>query len=297
MHLTTSTRQPLKKVSAGFCHSQSILYHHKKQHIPSSTTMQLVPNILALDFDGVLCDGLLEYFQAAWRTYRLIWQPANPTPPDNLAEKFYRLRPVIETGWEMPILIHALIQGIDEPQILKEWPQIAQSILLQENLKATDLGAKLDNLRDEWIASDLNDWLSYHRFYPGTIEKLKPLLSSPHKIVIITTKEGRFVRQLLQQQNLDFPEKNIFGKEQKRPKYTILKELIDNSPQIPEIWFIEDRLKTLELVLQQPDLTKVRLFLADWGYNTASERNQAQLNPHIKLLSLTQFAGNFNTWL
>ena len=26
-------------------------------------------NLFAFDFDGVLCDGLREYFQAAWRTY------------------------------------------------------------------------------------------------------------------------------------------------------------------------------------------------------------------------------------
>jgi 3-deoxy-D-manno-octulosonate 8-phosphate phosphatase KdsC-like HAD superfamily phosphatase len=27
------------------------------------------PQTLALDFDGVLCDGLLEYFETAWRAY------------------------------------------------------------------------------------------------------------------------------------------------------------------------------------------------------------------------------------
>ncbi|MCT7951783.1 HAD family hydrolase [Ancylothrix sp. C2] len=259
--------------------------------------MLLAPNILALDFDGVLCDGLLEYYQAAWRTYTLIWQPPNPTPPADLAPKFYRLRPVIETGWEMPLLIHALIQGIDEPQILKNWPSIAQTLLLQENLKAVELGAKLDNLRDQWIATNLNDWLSYHRFYPGTLEKIKQLLETSHKTVIITTKEGRFVRQLLEQQNLNFPEQLIFGKEQKRPKQTILKELIDHSPPNTLIWFVEDRLKTLQLVQQQPDLAGVGLFLADWGYNTADERNQAQLNPQIHLLSLPQFAGDFSGWV
>lgn len=259
--------------------------------------MLLAPNILALDFDGVLCDGLLEYFQAAWRTYSLIWPTSNSTPED-LAPKFYRLRPVIETGWEMPLLIRALIQGIDESEILKNWPSIAQSLLRQENLQSADLGAKLDNLRDEWIATNLNDWLSYHRFYPGTVEKLKHLLQTTPKTVIITTKEGRFVRQLLAQQNLDFPDEHIFGKEQKRPKYIILKELLDTTPEENSvIWFVEDRLNTLEKVNQQPELANVRLFLADWGYNTVVERNQAQLYPHIHLLSLPQFAGDFSGWL
>ena len=32
------------------------------------------PTVLALDFDGVLCNGLSEYFQTAWRTYSQFWQ-------------------------------------------------------------------------------------------------------------------------------------------------------------------------------------------------------------------------------
>jgi len=69
--------------------------------------------ILALDFDGVICDGLIEYFQTAWRTYCQIWKPSLPTPPAGAAS-FYQLRPVIETGWEMPVLIRALVLGITE---------------------------------------------------------------------------------------------------------------------------------------------------------------------------------------
>ena len=30
--------------------------------------------ILALDFDGVICDGMAEYWQTAWRTYTQVWQ-------------------------------------------------------------------------------------------------------------------------------------------------------------------------------------------------------------------------------
>ncbi|NET61482.1 MAG: HAD family hydrolase, partial [Symploca sp. SIO2E6] len=65
--------------------------------------------IIALDFDGVLCDGLLEYFQASWYTYCQVWNPDSQKPPEDLAQKFYPLRPVIETGWEMPVLVRALI--------------------------------------------------------------------------------------------------------------------------------------------------------------------------------------------
>lgn len=246
-----------------------------------------IVGILALDFDGVLCDGLIEYFETAWRTYCQIWNLSNPAPPLEIAESFYRLRPVIETGWEMPILVKALINGVSEPEILQQWSKIAQAILLEDKLVASDIALKLDQIRDEWISSDLTSWLNLHRFYPGVVEKMQSLVDSQLQPIIITTKEGRFVSQLLQQQGVEMPSKLIVGKESKRPKHQILKELIAKTKV--KIWFVEDRLKTLQLVQQQPHLASVKLYLADWGYNTASERESAYQTPGIELISLTEF--------
>jgi len=255
------------------------------------------PKILALDFDGVICDGLIEYFEVAWRTYCQIWSPTNDTPPDDLALRFYRLRPVIETGWEMPVLIKALVDGISDEKILHEWVSIAPKLLLDDNLQPKEIGTKLDNQRDEWITTDLDGWLSLHRFYPGVIEKIKLTLDSGVKLYIVTTKEGRFVQQLLRQEGINLPPQSIFGKEVKRPKYEIIRELIQaaGNNQV-SLWFVEDRFKTLQLVQQQPDLEDVKLFLADWGYNTQAERETAQNDPRIQLLSLSQFAKDFSAW-
>jgi phosphoglycolate phosphatase-like HAD superfamily hydrolase len=256
------------------------------------------PTILALDFDGVVCDGLIEYFEVAWRTYCQIWSPINDTPPDDLALRFYRLRPVIETGWEMPVLIKALIEGFSDDQILQSWTNITPQILAADNLEAKAVSTKLDHLRDEWIQTDLDGWLSLHRFYPGVIERLKMTLESEVQLYIVTTKEGRFVKQLLQQEGVNLPPENIFGKEVKRPKYETLRELIEKAnTQNVSLWFVEDRLKTLQLVQQQSDLNHVKLFLADWGYNTQPEREAGKNDQRIHLISLSHFAHDFSTWL
>jgi phosphoglycolate phosphatase-like HAD superfamily hydrolase len=260
--------------------------------------MANIPSILALDFDGVICDGLIEYFEVAWRTYCQVWFPANETPPAGLASQFYRLRPVIETGWEMPVLVKALLEGIAEVEILQDWHNINQRFLLKDNLNAKEISTKLDKLRDEWIANDLESWLSLHRFYPGIIDKLKSTIASTSKLYIISTKEGRFVQQLLHQEGVNLGSEEIFGKEVKRPKYEILRELIQSHKTPQEtVWFVEDRLKTLQLVDQQTDLKDVKLFLADWGYNTALEKTTAQNDPRIQLLSLSQFGQDFSEWV
>jgi phosphoglycolate phosphatase-like HAD superfamily hydrolase len=247
-----------------------------------------VPDLLALDFDGVICDGLVEYFDSTKKAYQQIW---SETLDDRLAPSFYRLRPVIETGWEMPILLRALVLEISEAEILEDWSAIASRLTQAEGLEKQEVVQKLDGVRDSSIEHDLDGWLSLHRFYPGVLESLKKIVSSSIELYIITTKEGRFVHKLLQQQGIDLSTSNILGKESKRPKYETLRILRDKhqSGEQIKISFVEDRLKALQQVTQQSDLEFVNLFLAEWGYNLESDRLMAAQDDRIQLLSLEEF--------
>lgn len=258
------------------------------------------PIILALDFDGVICDGLVEYFQTAWRAYTQIWAPAEPTPPPELAAQFYRLRPVVESGWEMPVLIRSLRTGISEAEIFANWGPIAAQQIEAIGLTAAAIAARVDHIRDEWIETNLEQWLAQHRFYPGIAERLRQMLADSVPLFIITTKEQRFVRQLLQQQQIDLPATQIFGKEVKRPKAETLQLLMqqfhDKTGRAAQIWFVEDRLKTLQAIQRQPHLDAIQLYLADWGYNTETDRQWARQDDRIQLLSLSQFVREFFQW-
>lgn len=257
--------------------------------------MSRLPDILALDFDGVICNGLAEYFASTKRAYEQIW---TEEIDDSLASSFYRLRPVIETGWEMPILLRALVLGVTEADIIDDWQAIARRITESEGLEKQTVAQKLDGVRDNWITNDLEGWLRLHSFYPGVIERLKQIGDQlSEQLYIVTTKEGRFVQKLLQQQGVDLPVDNIIGKESKRPKYETLRILRDKHSTSEDlaIFFVEDRLKALQQVAQQGDL-KARLFLADWGYNLESDRHFASQDPQIQLLSLDQFQQDFTNW-
>lgn len=267
---------------------------------------QLTPRILALDFDGVICDGMLEYFQSTQRAYRHFWPLEDLNELEFFAENFYRLRPLIETGWEMILLLRALVLAVPEAEMHHHWSELIKRLLTQENLEPVLLAKTLDQVRDEWINEDLDGWLNLHRFYPGVIERLKSLLSSSTLLYVVTTKESRFVQKLLADQGLELDRENIIGKEIKQPKYLTLQQLLDQhhlSP--PELWFVEDLLPTLLLVNQQLNLTGVGLFLADWGYNTEAVRNSLSSqsspssqssSPKIHLLSLSQFSQDFSQW-
>lgn len=254
------------------------------------------PEILALDFDGVVCDGLAEYFQSSKQAYQEIWPESKIN--DDLASDFGKLRPVIETGWEMPILLRALVLGIREEEIRDDWHSVCQQIVNRENLASSAISQTLDGVRDSQIQSDLQSWLALHRFYPGVIDKIKKTLDEGIILYIITTKEGRFVEELLSQANLKIPSTSIFGKECKQPKYKIITQILDKlKTENSKFWFVEDRLKTLQLVKQQDNLNGLGLFLASWGYNTKQIQESIRGDRQVKLLSLSQFTADFTQWL
>ena len=101
-----------------------------------------MPHILALDFDGVLCDGRREYFEASRRTYRHVW-PDEPAPGEELFPVFQGLRPVIMTGWEMPLLLRALVQGRPAAALQQHWEAVRDELVHAGSLHANTLVATL----------------------------------------------------------------------------------------------------------------------------------------------------------
>ncbi|MEB3214280.1 MAG: HAD family hydrolase [Leptolyngbyaceae bacterium] len=259
------------------------------------------PNILAFDFDGVICDGLVEYFQTAWKAYCQIWNPTPSVPPKGLAERFYPLRPVIETGWEMPMLLRSLLLGVTDEEVLADWQAIAHRRIDAEGLNPVDLARAVDGVRDEWIREDTDEWLAQHRFYPGVIARLRRCLEEVDQCVIISTKEGRFIQTLLEREQVAIAPESIYGKEVRQPKHETLRQLTaqyqETTAGTPQLWFIEDRLKTLESVKEQADLDHVTLFLADWGYNTEGDRDRAAQGDRLHLLTSDIFAKDFDAWV
>ena len=63
-----------------------------------------------------------------------------------------------------------------------------------------------------------------------------------------------------------------------------------------DIWFVEDRLKTLHAVSRETDLADVGLFLALWGYIMPTDQGEAARDPRVVPLTLDRFCGDFAEW-
>lgn len=254
------------------------------------------PGILALDFDGVLCDGMREYFETAWRVYRRLRRSVAAGPPAGLYESFARLRPLVESGWEMPLVIHAVLAGTDESALLSGWRP--EAWLGELGVPRDTLAAEVDRVRDAWIAADEAGWLDHHRFYPGVIERVRRVAGGPTRVAVVTTKEGRFALTLLRRQGVRLAPDHVVGKEARRPKRETLSALVARhaAGHAQALWFVEDRLRTLQDAARDPALAGAGLFLAEWGYNTPADRDAARRHARIVPLSLAQFTHDLPAW-
>lgn len=195
----------------------------------------------------------------------------------------------------MPVLVRALLTDIPHDEILTDWVTIRDRIVETDAIDPPALAYALDQLRDRWITDDLDGWLALHEFYPGTIEQLQAWTLAGVDWWIVTTKEGRFVRRLLGDRGIEIElGDRLFGKEVGRPKYQTLRELRRDRPinhRLRRIWFVEDRLKTLQAVDRESDLDDIELFFADWGYSTPRERAESVMaKSRIRPVSIEQFA-------
>lgn len=232
------------------------------------------PALLVLDFDGVVCDGMREFFESSWRAWTLATGIALPDERrEELRARFAQLRPVVESGWEMALLpgLLAARDPKDDAGIEERWGPARDEALARHDVAPRTLADALDSARDAWMRRDAGSWLRAHRFYPGIADWLRGLLEANQLVYVLSTKDKRFLEELLRWQKVPIPTSQVIGKETpRRPKWQVIQGLIEGHG-LPKdgagTWFVEDRLETLkDLRADAPHLGAIRLFLASWGY-------------------------------
>lgn len=242
--------------------------------------------IYALDFDGVICDSAVETAITGWKAARFIWDDMPPTVPAECIDHFREIRPIIETGYEAILAMRLLYLGHNGADIYQHYGAFTQDLLREVEGGVDRLKMLFGTTRDQWIAEDLPDWVAMNPLFPGVAEKLRRI-QAHHLCYIITTKQERFVKQILKAQDLAIPDGRIFGLDRNFSKPEVLRQLLRAHPgQV--IVFVEDRLPTLENVLNCPDLAGIHLVFARWGYNTEADKAKAGRLP-IVLQSLDEF--------
>lgn len=122
MGTQSSTMLPTKTQNAKFMHLKRMnLPMLKPCTAPAGQTRHVTccaaQRLVALDFDGVICDSVGESSLSAIKAAKKLWPQIFDTPAaearkDELVEGMRGVRPVVETGYENIVQIRALYEGM-----------------------------------------------------------------------------------------------------------------------------------------------------------------------------------------
>ena len=226
--------------------------------------------IYALDFDGVICDSAVETAITGWKAAGSIWVEMPKDVPQVMIDRFRLIRPNIETGYEAILAMRLLYMGKSIESIELNYGDKIKALLKEAQVTVDDLKKLFGETRDVWIANDLADWVNMNPLFAGVATKLQKL-GEQYPWYVVTTKQERFVKQILRAYAIELPNERIYGLDRNMSKIEVLKGLLISYPNAT-IYFVEDRLPTLLNVLKTESLARVKLIFALWGYNTAEDK-------------------------
>ena len=242
--------------------------------------------VLALDFDGVVCDSLREVFATALATYESM-EPGSPVigrlRARNCAGRWHELEltddPVMRSFESMMPLgnraedfgvslkaIDSFLELTDQGAYDTFYRTVAADWL-------ADFHRTFYEQRDRARAFDTHGWLELHASYPRFHEILRRRAGDA-RIALATAKDRRSAELLLDHLGIGdlFSPELVLDKEtgvSKTAHLTALRDRLD--VPFDSITFVDDKLNHLEVVAP----LSFRPVLAGLGYNTPREHDLA----------------------
>ena len=253
--------------------------------------------LLVLDFDGVIIDGIKEYWTSSRQTCLNLLSPEekeNIYLSSEIPSKFKAMRPWVHHGWEMVILAAECssktsqlnLKGVEK--FSRNYSAECSLALNKWGWTSSQLQEALNQTRRDAISHDFNQWLNSHQPFSLVVQRLQKLEKENIEFAILTTKSIEFTKKLLNCFNLR--PKLVFGHES-GSKIEVLNQLLQK--RIIQ-GFIEDRRSTLEKVLKDEKLESIPCYLASWGY--LKDEDRKNLPSGIKLINQENFKEPISNW-
>ncbi|KAK9914914.1 hypothetical protein WJX75_002260 [Coccomyxa subellipsoidea] len=211
------------------------------------------------------------------------------------------VRSVLIKGYETTIQARLLLEDPScEERILREWDSLLPQVLQQWGVNGDHIAAFSDGYRNASLLRDRHAWTHRNQLYGGMYEAVR---SCTYPWYIASSKAGHRVSSLmgsLMGIEMEPTSPRLFAglippNEEKIEALRTISQRPLVSQSGARIHFIEDRLETLKAVRMASDLRHIQLYLADWGYNTEEERQEASYLPGIKVMTLAQ-CGELLKW-
>lgn len=241
---------------------------------------------------------------SAWRTCKILNAIASDDgdqhPPQWLFDKMREIRPAIEVGWQIPVLLSVFLEqkagatptspAMTVAEIIQNYEALVEEWLGAKGLTEKDMINTFGQVRDDWIANDLSSWLDINTFYDGIS---KGISECAGEAVLVTTKQHRFATALVRHAGVEehaMPDDSIYGLGMYKSKADVIVDRIQKGGyDARSTHFFEDRWPTIAKCLKDERLGGVNLYLCAWGYCTQEELELAESEPRVKVLKLDEF--------
>lgn len=229
---------------------------------------------LVIDFDGVICNSIKECFYIAHSIY---YKKKNFLDYKIFFKKkisqLKKLRVFVRSGFDYYACIYAIDQKIP-------LSNVDDFVKLKKKIVNKEIITKLFySQRCKLIKKNFDLWISLNPLYPYISNFLKKNLNN--EIYILTNKDKNSVLTILNDKKIFFPKEKIYSVGIFETKNDYLYKIKKKGLDV-KIYFIEDNIENLLDITT----TNVIRYLADWGYNSANEKNIAKKN-NIQILSLS----------
>ncbi len=218
--------------------------------------MNIESCIVFLDFDGVICDSVIEGFVSSWLAYYHDYLDSNlDRVKIQYKNDFINLRPYIRTGEDF-MLIHELLCNNIKISNQNEFDFHVQKSGKGKMARFKEL---LHNKRKKLLKTSKEYWLSLNRIYPH----MKAIIGrySTHKnLHILSTKKSDLILELLKSHNFEINANRVHYSCNKS-KLDMILEILQNS-EIKNAVFIDDQVDHLS----GNNNNNINVYLAEWGY-------------------------------
>jgi hypothetical protein len=228
-----------------------------------------------IDFDGVLCDSVLECLASSWYAYFILHKQEHPVAMSlQTRRRFSALRPYIRSGADYVLIQELIDKNID----------IASQSGFDSYLDGAANADRADRYEKLFYAARAHlletyagSWINLNPLYAHVRPRLQIWSGSQH-FFILSTKQPAYIARILQANNIRMPYERIL-KSPARGKIDIIRSHLQSGP-IRKAVLVDDQLDHL-ISPRDPCITP---YLASWGYMRPEWRRK-----DIEILSPDRF--------
>jgi phosphoglycolate phosphatase-like HAD superfamily hydrolase len=235
--------------------------------------------ILALDFDGVICDGLDECILVTWNGYlgkevSAFGDEGLRAVPPIFIESFKHCRSFSKHLGHFIMPFFTRGAQIDSQEIFEGAYQLLAPDVVADFMK------RVTAYRHHARQEKREDWLRYHRLYPGMQAFLSRL---PLPAYIVTAKDSRSVLEILDSAGVAFEESRVFGEQ--TDKLGALHAILDREGiGAGDLFFFDDYVPNVVQAKQ----SGFSAYWATWGYQ-APDHERIAREHGVPALDLNEF--------